>query len=188
MAETVSEYSHSFIQDLISSGWEARAGGKLLEAREQLTEALEMARQHGGMAHEVAALQKLGHIEQDLGNEEGAHEIFEHLVTLTGAKGSRRYHAHALRHLGDSFVRRNELDAAEKLYTEAMYEYELLEGRDELSLANALRSMAILREKQGRRGDAAACWNKACHLYESEGIESGVDECISHLEKLSASR
>ena len=55
-----------------------------------------------------------------------------------------------------------------------------------LDLANALRPIALLRERQGDATSAKSLWSEAHALYSAAGVEAGVAEAARHLAEDSA--
>jgi hypothetical protein len=50
-----------------------------------------------------------------------------------------------------------------------------------LDVANCKRAEALLREAQGREGDARHLWREAGELYRQAGADAGAAECAEHL-------
>ena len=53
-----------------------------------------------------------------------------------------------------------------------------------LDLANAIRSMAVLKQETGDRRRAIALWSEARELYASLQVDAGVKECTARLAML----
>ena len=64
--------------------------------------------------------------------------------------------AHTIRHLGDVYLEDGSPELAEPCYHEALELYRCHEGSSSLDLANAVRSLAVLRWEQAR-----ALWDEA---------------------------
>lgn len=89
--------------------------------------------------------------------------------------------AHRLRHIGDIHLDAEQIDLAAPFYEEALALYRSRDDARPLDLANLLRPMALLREKQGEREAARPYWAEARALYEQVGVEAGVTECTRRL-------
>ena len=82
--------------------------------------------------------------------------------------------AHTVRHLGDVYIEGGRPDLAEPCFQEALALYRGHSETAPLDLANAIRSMALLR-------DSPELWMEARDIYRSLGIEAGVAESLAHL-------
>jgi tetratricopeptide (TPR) repeat protein len=89
--------------------------------------------------------------------------------------------AHTIRHLGDVYLEQGRPDLAEPCYQEALGLYRTHEAGSSLDLANALRSLAVLRWEQTR-----ALWEEVLDLYTSLSIEAGIKESTARVAALSA--
>ena len=84
--------------------------------------------------------------------------------------------AHTVRQLGDVYVEGGKPDLAEPCFEEALALYRSHSETPPLDLANAIRSMALLK-------DSRELWIEARDMYRSLGIEAGVAESGAHLAK-----
>lgn len=87
--------------------------------------------------------------------------------------------AHTLRHLGDVYMEAGHLgnnapQFAGCYFTEALAIYRTRPEANPLDLADAIRSLALLRND-------AALWTEARDLYALAGISANVQECNSRL-------
>ena len=57
-----------------------------------------------------------------------------------------------------------------------------------LDLANALRAMAVLKERVGARAEAAELWREAGSLYERANVEAGVAESARRVALLTSGK
>lgn len=129
----------------------------------------------------IRVLKDLGRSERSAGELEAARSLYEEAALLCRAEGHGVLLAHTLRHLGDINREVGRLDVAERCYDEALGIYRDEIRRRPLDVANALRSVALLREDQARGDQAQALWEEARELYADVGIQEGVDECCAHL-------
>jgi tetratricopeptide (TPR) repeat protein len=88
--------------------------------------------------------------------------------------------AHTIRHLGDVYLEQGRPDLAEPCYHEALGLYRRHEADSSLDLANAVRSLAVLRWEQAR-----ALWEEVRDLYTSLSIETGIQESTARVTALS---
>jgi len=88
--------------------------------------------------------------------------------------------AHTIRHLGDVYLEQGRPDLAEPCYLEAVGLYRSHAGASSLDLANAVRSLAVLRWEQTR-----TLWDEARQLYTALNIDAGIKESTARLTALS---
>ncbi len=108
-----------------------------------------------------------------------ARQCYEEAVALYRELNEPLVLAHAIRHLGDVYHEEGRPDLAEPCYHEALSLYRGHEDRSPVDLANAIRSLAVLRWEQTR-----ALWDEARELYISVGVEAGVKESSARVEAL----
>lgn len=84
--------------------------------------------------------------------------------------------AHTIRHLGDVYHEQGRPDLAEPCYHEALGLYRSHQDDSSLDLANAVRSLAVLRWEQTR-----ALWEEARDLYTTLCIEAGIKESTARV-------
>src|SRR5580765_2754074 len=105
---------------------------------------------------------------------------YEEAVVLFREAGEALVLAHTIRHLGDVYLEQGRPDLAEPCYHEALGLYRSHEDDSSLDLANALRSLAILRWEQTR-----ALWEEVLELYTSLSLEAGIKESTARVAALS---
>jgi tetratricopeptide (TPR) repeat protein len=88
--------------------------------------------------------------------------------------------AHTIRHLGDVYLEQGRPDLAEPCYHEALALYRSHSDESSLDLANAVRSLALLRWEQAR-----VLWEEARVLYTGLSIVSGIQESSARVTALS---
>ena len=101
--------------------------------------------------------------------------------------------AHKIRHVGDLHRHCGRWDDADTCYEEAAALYRRHDRPGGLDYPNAIRPMAILKERLGDRQRALALWREARALYAAvdiEGIDSqpALDECDRHVARLGSNR
>jgi tetratricopeptide (TPR) repeat protein len=109
-----------------------------------------------------------------------AQKCYEEAVALYRETGEPLVLAHVVRHLGDVYQEQERPDLAEPCYNEALRLYRDHEQALPLDVANAIRSMAVLRWEQTRE-----LWKEARDLYANLSVEAGVEESAGRLEALS---
>lgn len=88
--------------------------------------------------------------------------------------------AHTIRHLGDVYLEQGRPDLAEPCYHEALGLYRNHADESSLDLANAVRSLAVLRWEQ-----AKMLWEEVRTLYTGLSIEPGIKESAARVAALS---
>jgi tetratricopeptide (TPR) repeat protein len=163
---------------------EARRDGRLADAKNDLTEAIGLLREEG-LAYRLAPLlRELGEIDRNLGDKQGARECYEEAVAIYRESDQSFKLAHTLRHLGDVHREAKALGLAEPCYREALTLYRNRTETPPLELANAIRSMAVLKEETGDVEQAKSLWTEARELYSKVRVGAGVAESEERLAKL----
>jgi class 3 adenylate cyclase/tetratricopeptide (TPR) repeat protein len=126
--------------------------GRLAEALDEQTRALELARELGDPAVEARALAGLGGIYANTGRMAEASLLFEQARRLARELGERRYEALLAANLAEVQARLGHLERSEALYEEALGLHRgvgdrRMEGR-------TLMNLAVLRFDQGRQHEA----------------------------------
>jgi tetratricopeptide (TPR) repeat protein len=88
--------------------------------------------------------------------------------------------AHTIRHLGDVYLEQGRSDLTGPCYHEALGLYRSHEDRSSLDLANAIRSLAVLRWEQTK-----ALWEEVREIYTNLNIEAGIKESAARVAALS---
>ena len=78
--------------------------------------------------------------------------------------------AHSVRHVGDILYEARRFQEAEVCYDEALALYDGESQTPPLDLANAIRSLAVLKDEIGELLAAKILWSRARDLYESVGV------------------
>lgn len=89
--------------------------------------------------------------------------------------------AHAVRHLGDAYYYARRSAQAEPCYVEALSIYRGNEHTRPLDLANAIRSLAVLKDYVGADEEAERLWQEAHDLYVAVNVPAGVAESAARL-------
>jgi tetratricopeptide (TPR) repeat protein len=175
------------LEELVDRADHARADERLADAHRDLSEAVAMCRQPGVAGLDLAlALRKLAQIERDLGHGDRAQPLQAEAVALLRNAGQPLRLAHAIRHLGDIHQDAGRIDQAEPCYDEALAVYRADPQTEPLDLANAIRPLAILKERTGDHAFAIALWQEAAALYAAVGVPQGAAESRVRLARLGA--
>jgi len=109
--------------------------------------------------------------------------IFKCKLTVASARkaGEPLRLAHAIRHLGDAYNYAGRAADAESCYNQALAVYRRDERRRLLDLANAIRSMAVLKHETGQIEEATSLWQEAHDLYLADNATLGIAESAARL-------
>jgi tetratricopeptide (TPR) repeat protein len=113
-------------------------------------------------------------------NDVTARLCYEEAVLLYRGVDEPLALAHAIRHLGDVYCEQGRPDLADPCYHEALGLYRIYGKGSSLDLANAIRSLAVLRWEQTR-----TLWEEARDLYTDLNIEAGITESTARVSVLS---
>lgn len=189
----MSEKDINSVSNKVLEAWRLRAeilrtasdaDGRLKDVRKVLLDAANALRAENEHEVLVSVLRKLGHVEQDMGDITAAIALNEEAYVLSQSIGNKMLLAHSARHLADSLRENGNPNKAETLYNETLSLYESQPNTATLDYANAIRSMAILKQQLGKNDEAVSLWQQAKTLYADVGIADGVDECENMLESL----
>ncbi len=169
------------LDKLLSRATQARREHRLEDARRDLVAAVEIGRRAGGGQQLAKGLAGLGQIERDLGHLERARRHYEEACAIYRNEGDALLVAHTVRHLGDICREEGRLDLAEPCYTEALAIYRGDGATAPLDLANAIRGLALLKEKVGESAQARLLWQEVRDLYAAVNVEAGVAESTRRL-------
>ena len=180
--------------ELMRSAWAARRASLdaapaeqlalITQAKQDLASAVAMCRDRGSPVSHAQALHLLANVEHDIGQEDRARSLWEEAITILRDTDDVLQLAHKVRHLGDLHRHCDRLDDAEACYSEALALYREHDSPGSLDFANALRRMAILKERQGDSPRALALWRETRDLYAAVPMAPGVEEAESHIVRL----
>lgn len=172
---------------LLEKASQAQREKRLPAARHNLQAALELLREQQDPIRLAHALRALGELERKLHDGHAAREHYEEAVSLYRKHGDPLKLAHTVRHLGDVHRDMGRADLAGPCYYEALALYRSHADTAPLDLANAIRSLALLKTEAGETTTARALWHEAHDLYATEKLDAGVAECAARLSRLAAS-
>lgn len=172
------------LNELVARADRARAEDRLTDAHRDLSEAVALCREVGTGQDLALALQKLAQIERDMGHGDRAQPLQTEAVALWRDTDQPLRLAHAVRHLGDIHQDAGRIEQAEPCYDEALALYRADPQTRPLDLANAIRPLAILKERTGDDALAISLWREAGNLYATVDIAQGVAESQAGLARL----
>ncbi len=167
---------------------QARTEGRLADARCDLLEAVGFLRQQGSKGALAQTLRNLGELERRLPDADAARRHYEEAVAMFREWDDPLRLAHTVRHLGDVHHDAGRAALAEPCYHEALAIYRSLEHAPPLDLANAIRSLAVLKGDASEIDEASHLWQEAHDLYTALDIPAGVAESASQLSRLARRR
>ena len=133
------------IQNLLREASRARREDRLIDARRDFAEAVNLSRQPEPRVLLVEALKGLGQIERDFGRADAARTLIEEAVAICRDENNDLQLAHTVRHLGDIYQDLDRMDEAETCYKEAVMLYGGHEHTRSLDMANAIRLLGLAR-------------------------------------------
>ena len=169
---------------IIQRADQARRDDRLVDAHQGFSEAVVLCRQTGTRRELLRALRGLGQVERDLNRVDAALILYEEAVAICREESDLLALAHTVRHLGDIHQAAGHPEMAEPCYREALAIYRNHARTDLLDLANAIRPLAILKDKAGALNEAVALWSEARDLYAAVNVEAGVAESSDRLARL----
>jgi tetratricopeptide (TPR) repeat protein len=179
-------------RSMIERAWKLRyetfqlVENRMAEVHREIKAAVGLARQEGNRRDLIEGLGALGHLVWDDGKLDEAMAYYEEALELCRLEGDQPLLAHTMRHLGQVWMDAGDMEKAEGNLVGALDIYRRFPDASTLDVANAVRPVAILREKLGETEAAQELWTEAQALYTAAGVEAGVEEAAAHLDKLSA--
>lgn len=167
--------------DLLQRALQARREKRLLDAKNDLIEAVDLLRQHGSRSGLARALRELGELERHLPDADAARQHYEEAVAILRELDEPLRLAHTIRHLGDVHHDAGDAALAEPCYQEAVALYRSTENTRPLDVANAIRSLAVLKGEAGEIEEAIALWRETHALYVAVNVPAGVAESAARL-------
>jgi tetratricopeptide (TPR) repeat protein len=172
------------VDELISRANHARWNNKLGEAKVMFEDVIGRLSHDSTDVRSVLVLRELAEVERRLGDRAAARAHYEEVIQQLRSRGDASRLAHAVRHLGDVHHELKQSNLANACYREALALYRVIPETQPLDLANAVRSMAILKQEMGATEEATVLWTEAQALYLATGVEAGVAESTRHLAEL----
>ena len=167
--------------DLFERARRAAAAGRLSHADDYVRSAIAIARDGGNRWELARVLRSAGELYRRLNDQAAALACYEEAVPLYREHGDPFLLAHTIRHLGDVYRHAGKSDAAAPCYLEALELYRRYPDPPPGDLANALRSLAVLREDAGAIEEAKQLWTESHRLYQTADVPAGVAGSSAHL-------
>src|SRR5215471_19886376 len=145
-------------RDLIARATQAQQERRLTDAKSAWAAAIELIRNEDDRRELGRALRSLGEIDRKLHDDSAARVHYEEAVELYRGLDDPLALAHTVRHLGDVYFHAHEPALAEPCYREALDLYRTHPDTAPLELANAIRSMAVLKTEAGAGDEARKLW------------------------------
>jgi tetratricopeptide (TPR) repeat protein len=154
------------------------------DARQDLLEAVELLRREGNRVERAQALRDLGEVERSLPDGDAARRHYAEAVEILREMDEPLKLAHTVRHLGDVHYEAGHATLAEPCYDEALVLYRSSANTRPLDLANAIRSLAVLKGDADEIEEAKRLWREARDLYVAVDVQAGVAESDARLAAL----
>ncbi len=172
------------VESLVRRGMAERRAKRSAEAMRQMKAAVALARAHDDPVALARALHGAGERRTRHGAPRCRLRLYREAVPCCRRGDDPLALAHTVRHLGDVLRKKGDLGEAASRYAEALALYRARPSPPPLDVANALRPLALLRERLGEGKEARALWREARDLYHQAGVEAGVSECLARLDDL----
>jgi hypothetical protein len=165
---------------------------EVLRQHEEFHERLKSARRdvdeaeaNGNSRSRADALKALGNIlRRPPFLRDAANEVYGRAANLYKDIDLPLEEAWVKRHIGINHEYAGRLEEAEKYYDEALALYREHSKEDDLNYANAVRYPAVIKERLGKKDEAARLWEEACDRYSRvhpDGLGAGVAEAAAWL-------
>lgn len=156
-----------------------------IERRKAAREVVATAESSGDKKQLADALKQLANIlrRPPFGRDE-ANEVYGRAAALYEELGLHLEEAWCRRHIGINHEYAGRLGEAERLYDEALVLYREHSRDDDLNYANAVRYVAVIRERLGKKQESAKLWEEAYERYSKVGggtIAEGIAEAAAWL-------
>lgn len=159
------------------------------EARDDLERAVSLCREGPDPVELAQAIHLQANVERDLGRNDEALTLWQEAVVILRETDRPLELAHKVRHLGDLYQHTKRFHDADVCYEEAAALYRRHEKPGSLNYPNAIRPMALLKERMGDVEQALKLWRETRELYASvriEGLDTqpALDECDQRIARL----
>ncbi|MEQ9405041.1 MAG: tetratricopeptide repeat protein [Cyclobacteriaceae bacterium] len=170
------------VEELLRSARIFRNESRLDEAIRELHIALELCEKFKVSKEKARPLSLLANIQHDLGNNNASLESYRDALSIAENESKPKQIAHITRRIADVERELGSLKESLSHYQKAL-KYYRANVPASLNTANALRGLALLKEKMVDYSDAKKLWKEAKTLYEKLKIEDGVKECLNRLKR-----
>jgi tetratricopeptide (TPR) repeat protein len=171
---------------LLEQGRTAYRENRPKYARQLFRSSLRACGKNGDTGLKADIYVALGKVERDLKQNQPAVSHYRSAAELYRARNETMKLAHAVRHVVDILREMGKLDESEPFTMEAIAIYRRHEPLPRMSLANALRVAALLKEEEQIPDEALRFWTEARELYRLEGVHAGAAESELHIAMIRA--
>ena len=173
----------SEVANLLEKAWVKRREEKYEEVESLLAEARELCGEE-----DFDALGRIYHIYMQIDYDKGdftkALDFCHQSLMYYKKLGLPEKIAHSTRHLADLQCHLGQHAESENNYQKAINMYKESSSLQAGNLANALRGFAIVLENLNKLNEARTTWSEVKTLYQSLGIQAGVDEASDRMDAL----
>lgn len=150
----------------------------------ELEAALELCEEYRINKQKRQTWSLLANIYYDLGSNKKSLESYRNALSIAEVESEQEQIAHITRHIADVECEIGDLKSSKSHYEKAIEYYKKNVGNYSLNYANAIRGLAVLKEKMVDYSDAKKLWKEAMLIYQKLKIETGIKECVTRLKKL----
>ena len=144
--------------------------------------AVDTARNGGDRRNLADALRALGNIQRrPPWLRDDADRTYAEAAEIYRELGQPLDEAWVTRHIGINHEYAKRLTEAETAYEKALALYRTHSENDDLDYANAVRYVAVIKDRLGKRDEADQLWTETVERYEKVGIVEGIAEGTAHL-------
>jgi tetratricopeptide (TPR) repeat protein len=170
------------IRKILDAAEQAHRENRLLDVKRGCVEAISLLRQEGAGADLANVTRRLAETERKLGERDAAIQRYGEAVALYREVDEPLRLAHTIRHLGDVLYEAGRADLAEPHFQEALAIYRAAQPQPSAGdLANAIRSMAVLKDEADEIEQAIALWSEARSLYATLNYPPAIAETSARL-------
>ena len=170
--EGVAEVSYQ--QGVLNNG-----NDKLVDAKKQFQQTLDMALTTGNLQQQIKAKLQLSSVLQTEGNSATAQQYTNEVIDLARANGLENLTTSGLIDLGNSYFLKGDFDQAEQLFKQALEYAERNKGRR--YEARALLSLASLNMQRHKDDDAVRYVEQALPFYQGGGYSRETAQALQLL-------
>ncbi len=150
--------------------------GKMMEARQDLQQALDIARTTANEPQQINALMQLSSVAFSERKMDQAQQYAREAVDLAQANGMENFTTRGLANLGNAFIVRGDYDEAEKYYKQSLDFAQRYKGRR--NEARAMSMLGSLRIQQGRTDEALRYIEPALAFYQQGGYRTEISQLL----------
>ena len=144
---------------------QARAEHRIADAARHLSNVVDALRSSNDRAALAHALRHLGELERGIPALDSARIHYEEAIPILRELDTPLTLAHTIRHLGDIHTKAGRHSLAEQCCEEAVAMYRTQSDASALDVANAIRSLAVVKERLAQVDQARQLWQDAHNQY-----------------------